>query len=154
MALLSRRARRLVLVPALVLFSGAQLIRPARTNPRAEPELSLASRAQLPPAVERTLARACADCHSNETRWPWYSQVAPVSWFVIDHANHGRSHLNFSSWGSLEAKRRGELLAGICDQAKARTMPVPSYLWIHRDARLTEADVAALCEWTAAEVLR
>jgi hypothetical protein len=62
--------------------------------------------------------------------------------------------MNFSSWGSLEPKRRGELLDGICSQAKAGTMPMPSYLWVHREARLTEADVTALCEWTAAEKRR
>jgi len=62
------------------------------------------------PQVAGILDRACADCHSNKTRWPWYSHVAPVSWFVIDHVNHGRSHLNFSEWGRYDAFEQRDLL--------------------------------------------
>ena len=77
------------------------------------------------------------------------SNVAPVSWFVIDHVNHGRSHLNFSEWSSYQPDRRRELLDGICKQARDGTMPLPSYTWIHWTARLSPADVDALCTLSA-----
>jgi hypothetical protein len=81
----------------LVLLA-AQFVRPARTNPRTDPSRTLAAVHPMPAAVASAFDRACRDCHSNETRWPWYSHVAPVSWFVIDHVNHGRSHFNSSDW--------------------------------------------------------
>jgi hypothetical protein len=95
------------------------------------------------------LERSCRDCHSNETVWPWYSNVAPISWFVIDHVDHGRSHLNFSEWGREDAAHREELLRNICDWTKDGRMPLPSYLWMHRSAALSAAEGIALCTWTA-----
>ena len=90
---------------AVVVFCAivvAQFIRPAKTNPAADPSLAIESHVQVDPKVSAIIDRSCADCHSNRTRWPWYSQVAPVSWFVIDHVNEGRKELNFSEWGSYE----------------------------------------------------
>ena len=71
---------------------GAQFKRPPQTNPVAEPSRSLEAMTQMTPQVSAILDRACRDCHTNRTEWPWYSNVAPVSWFVIDHVDHGRSH--------------------------------------------------------------
>jgi hypothetical protein len=99
------------------------------------------------PAAAAVLERACRDCHSNDTRWPWYSGVAPVSWFVIDHVNHGRRHFNYSNWATYEAEEARRLLQNACAFARKRTMPLPSYLRMHPDARLNDQDVAALCDW-------
>ena len=83
-----------------------QLVRPARTNPPTDRPRTLFARVTVSAADRRGAERACRDCHSNDTRWPWYSNVAPVSWFVIDHVNHGRSHFNYSDWaGSQELTR-------------------------------------------------
>lgn len=76
----------------------AQFIRPARTNPVSAPGHALEDVVAVPPAVEAVLTRSCGDCHSDRTRWPWYSQVAPVSWFVINHVQEGRRHMNLSEW--------------------------------------------------------
>jgi hypothetical protein len=98
--------------------------------------------------VSGILTRACADCHSNETRWPWYSNVAPMSWFLIDHVNHGRDHFNFSEWATYSEDDQDKLLGSICSLSKKGRMPLPSYLWIHRDATLSDGDIAALCSWS------
>jgi Haem-binding domain len=98
------------------------------------------------------LERACRDCHSNRTEWPWYSNVAPVSWFVIDHVNHARSHLNFSDWSSYAPERRRKLLTGVCKETRSGAMPLSSYTWIHWSARLSPADVEALCNWAQPQV--
>lgn len=87
-------------------------------------------------STTRALAdRACFDCHSNETRWPWYSHVAPVSWFVQNHVDEGRRELNFSDWnaGNSEAREAAETV-------REREMPPKSYLLLHPEARLTDAE--------------
>jgi hypothetical protein len=125
-----------------------QFVRPPRTNPVTIPERTLASRVPLSREAAAVLDRSCRDCHSNDTRWPWYSNVAPVSWFVIDHVDHGRRHLNYSDWVQYPPEDTQRLLKNICAFAKKDTMPLASYLWMHRESRLSDADVAALCDWT------
>src|SRR5215207_10406018 len=134
-----------------LLFAGVQLVRPERVNPPAAAGQSLEEHARVPPEVAGVLKRSCMDCHSNRTDWPWYSNVAPTSWFVADHVNHGRRHLNFSRWGGYDRRRAGDLLKEICTTAKAGVMPPDSYTLVHRGARLAPSDVRALCEWAGGE---
>jgi hypothetical protein len=137
-----------IAIAGLVIASGIQVIRPARTNPPTDPARTLHARTAVPPDVAAILDRACRDCHSNETRWPWYSHVAPVSWWVIDHVNHGRSHFNYSDWAKHDRADARRLLENTCELARNGEMPLPSYLRMHRTARLTPGDVEALCSWT------
>ena len=134
---------------AVVVAAGIQLVRPARTNPSTDPSRTLRSRGAVPPAVAAVLERACRDCHSNDTRWPWYSNVAPVSWFVIDHVNHGRSHFNYSDWAKYDRNEAARLIKDSCDFARKGTMPLPSYLRMHDEARLSPQDVESLCSWSS-----
>ncbi|HET8783419.1 MAG TPA: heme-binding domain-containing protein, partial [Pyrinomonadaceae bacterium] len=83
-----------VLIVAMGLLVLAQFKRPAKTNPATDASQALEAHLQLDPKIASILDRSCNDCHSNKTRWPWYANVAPVSWFVINHVDHGRSHLN------------------------------------------------------------
>jgi hypothetical protein len=143
-----KRLSRSAVLAAAFLGAGIQFVRPARTNPPATAADTLAAHLPVPPEVQRILDRACRDCHSNETRWPWYSQVAPVSWWVIEHVNHGRSHFNYSQWGHYDRPRRGSLLDQTCALAKGGDMPLGSYLLMHTSARLSAQDVDVLCRWT------
>jgi hypothetical protein len=126
---------------------GIQFVRPARTNPPTDRARAMFARARVPPATAAVLERACRDCHSNDTRWPWYSNVAPVSWFVIEHVNHGRSHFNYSDWTTYDAKEAAKLIKNSCDLARKGEMPLPSYVRMHSETRLTPQDVDALCNW-------
>jgi heme-binding protein len=137
-------------VPAVVISAaiGMQFVRPPRTNPPTDPSRTLAARTSLTPDAAVVLDRACRDCHSNDTRWPWYSHVAPVSWFVIDHVNHGRRHLNYSDWAQYEPDTATRLLKNACEFARKETMPLPSYARVHGEARLSDRDIAALCDFT------
>ena len=137
-----------------ILFAGAQVIRPAKTNPELAEKNALASRLHVPSHVEAMLKRACYDCHSHSTQWPWYSSVAPVSWFVIDHVNEGRGHLNFSEWAKYDAKKAAHKLEEICEMVQAGEMPLKSYLPLHPNARLSTEDVRALCDWANEERTR
>ena len=140
-----RKVLKAVSVLLFLLFAGAQLVRPERVNPPVVAGQSLEERARVPPEVARVLKRSCMDCHSNRTDWPWYSNVAPISWFVIDHVNHGRRHLNFSRWGEYDQWEAIDLLSGICHTTKGGSMPLGSYTLIHRSARLAPRDWQTLC---------
>ena len=138
------------LVTLIVVGAAIQFVRPSRTNPATDPQATLQARVQVPTPVAAILDRSCRDCHSNDTRWPWYTNVAPVSWWVIDHVNHGRSHFNYSEWATYPPDEAAKLLKGTCELAQKGEMPLPSYLPMHRGARLSPQDVAALCAWAAA----
>lgn len=134
------------------LLIGIQLIRPARTNPPVVPAQTLEAAVTIPPQVEDTLQRSCYDCHSDLTRWPWYSNVAPISWFVIDHVDSGRRHVNFSDWLRSNTKSPAEYtrerFEAICKEVRSHEMPLFSYLLVHRAARLSEGDIELICQWT------
>jgi len=140
------KVARWVLLVVLVGFIAAQGFRPERSNPRSAPGASLMAKAT--PAVAAILDRACRDCHSNDTRWPWYTNVSPTSWFVVNHVNHGREHFNYSEWTAIDEDEQDSLLGGMCSLAERGRMPLPSYLLIHRDAKLSPAEVKTLCAWT------
>jgi hypothetical protein len=145
MAAVVRILRRLGLV-LLVLFAVAQLIRPAQTNPPSDPSASLMTKA--PREVAQIFDRSCRDCHSNDTRWPLYSQVAPLSWLVASDVREGRDHFNYSEWTSIDPDDQDKLLGGVCTLAKRNRMPLWQYWLIHRGAKLSPADVATLCAWS------
>lgn len=145
-----RAAVGLLALAALILqFAG-----PARTNFPVDASERLEARALVPAHVRTTLQRACYDCHSNETRWPWYSRVAPMSWLVIRDVNEARGKLNFSRWGTYNEFDRADMLDEVCELTTKGKMPLPQYLLMHRDAKLSPADIDALCAWTRAEVAR
>jgi hypothetical protein len=143
----SRRATQVFAV-VLILLVGAQFIGANRTNPPSKPGASLLGLSSTPPGVRAIFDRSCRDCHSNDTRWPWYSHVAPVSWFLLSHVNGGRDRLNYSQWTSYNSDEQDKFLGGMCSLPKKGRMPLPSYLWIHRDAKLSDADVKTLCTWS------
>jgi hypothetical protein len=140
-----------LLIALVAVFVGLQFVRPARTNPAFDQAETIYARLQVTPEVSAILDRSCQDCHSNSTRWPWYSNVVPASWFLVDHVNEGREHLNFSEWGKLDKRRADKRLEEMCEQVSEREMPMDSYTWIHRSAKLSDEDRKILCSWTEAE---
>jgi len=134
-----------VLAVVLALIQG---YRPERTNPPVDSSRTLHAHVDVPPAVDAILDRACNDCHSNDTHWPWYSNVAPVSWMVVKDANEGREHLNFSEWASFQPDDARHALKEICEEVQKGAMPMKEYTWTHRDARLSQSDISTLCGWT------
>ena len=113
-----------------------------------------AVRTQMTPQVASNLARSCNDCHSNKTVWPWYTNFAPVSWFIVDHVNEGRSNLNLSEWARNDPHRQGKKLEQICDQIQDGAMPLSSYTPLHPGSKPSADDVKTLCDWTEAERAR
>jgi len=142
--------KRAAVVTAL-LFLGAQLYRPDRTNPPADPSKSMRASTRMTPEVEAILERSCRDCHSSETVWPWYSHVAPASWFLQWHVDEGRRELSFSEWATYPKRKRERKLHEMCQQVESGEMPLRSYLPLHPSARLSDEDRRVLCEWTRRE---
>jgi len=146
-----RKFLKLTALMLAVLFISVQFVRTDRTNPPVVEAHALESHARVTPEVAGIFERACKDCHSNQTEWPWYAQVAPVSWYVADHVNHGRNHLNFSRWSDYDREQADWLLGAMCMTAERGRMPLPSYTRMHHAARLSPADVRILCAWSQSE---
>jgi heme-binding protein len=108
----------------------------------------------VPASVMSALRGACFDCHSYETRWPWYSALPVASWFIEHDVNEGRLQLNFSRWMEYTTFERADLLDKVCEKAMKREMPLWQYRILHRESRLNESDVAALCGWSRHEATR
>jgi len=134
------------LLPKILLGLGVvlvliQFVRPEQTNPPVTGDIN------APPEVAKVLRKSCYDCHSNETTWPWYSKVAPVSWLVTRDVNEGRKELNFSEWQSFADKRKDKKFEEIADEVGEGEMPMAIYLPMHPEAKLSDAEKTLLVEW-------
>ena len=140
--------KRILQIIALVLFLGfvaIQFSRPDFTNPPINQAETLEVSTQVPENVQKILTRSCNDCHTNATIYPWYSNIQPGASFQKSHIDEGRRKLNFSIWNTNEIGRKRKKLGEICEQVQSKEMPLPSYLWIHRDAKLSDEDIKILC---------
>ncbi len=129
-------------IAAVAVLASLQLVRPEMTNPKVHEELTLAAQYDVPQEVQQILDRACANCHSNRTRWPWYSHVAPASWLLADHVKHGRRHFNMDDFTEEMS------IKDICQEIRVGSMPPKSYLLLHPEAKLTGAEIQTVCAWT------
>ena len=126
-----------------ILLLVVQLIPVDRTNPPGEGEIG------TPPQVAAILQRACYDCHSNQTVWPWYSKIAPVSWLIARDVHEGRKELNFSVWSSYSDKRKQKKLRETGKEVSEGDMPPWYYVALHPEARLSDADLQTIRAWVA-----
>ncbi len=129
----------------------AQLARPDRSNPVEDPLLAFGRVARPPQEISAIVERSCADCHSHRTQWPWYSNIAPVSWILASDVNEARHHMNLSEWGALTPDKRSHALEDMCGEVKEGGMPLKSYTWTHSGAKLTAAETQTFCSWVEAE---
>ena len=148
------RPRVIVGVAAAVLFAGIQVIPAGKTNPPVTRDLIAATSA---PEAEATLLRgACYDCHSHETRWPWYASVAPSSWWTARHVRRGRDRLNLSDWPQDRPWDARARLESMAHALRADSMPPADYRLLHPAAKLTPEQRIRLAAWleTAADTLK
>lgn len=149
-----KKTLKVIAIVLFVAFIIIQFYRPDRTAPPIVEAETLEASAEIPKNVEQILTRSCNDCHTYKTNYPWYSQIAPASLFLASHVADGRRDLNFSIWSTYETRRKRRKLDEICEQVTERLMPLPSYLWIHWDAKLSDEDVKTLCDWVEKEKTR
>jgi hypothetical protein len=131
----------------LVVPLAAQFVRPQKNLAATTGPNDINVRHPVPAGVQTVLQRACYDCHSNHTNYPWYAGVQPVGWWLNQHVNDGRRHLNFSEFGAYPAGRAAKKMAQVTDEVEQHTMPLKSYTWMHAGARLSPAEIKLLADW-------
>ena len=139
----------LVILALLVII---QFIRPARNVSTSVSANDITKHFTVPEDVNQILKRACNDCHSNNTIYPWYTNIQPVGWWMANHVKEGKGHLNFSEFGGYTPKRQHHKLEEVVEMVKEGEMPLNSYTWVHKDAKLTEQEKVLMVNW--AEILR
>lgn len=142
---------KVALLALAVIVAALQFFRPAKNLPPPGPNpVALAATHPVPPAVQTLLQRACYDCHSNHTRYPWYAEIQPVGWWLASHVKEGKAHLNFSAFGNYPLRRQAVKLGEIVDEVEEGHMPLASYKLAHPEARLTPAEIRTLVDWADA----
>jgi hypothetical protein len=128
-------------IALIVILVAFQFVPVEKTNPPAHGQLA------APAEVQALLHRACYDCHSNETAWPWYSQVAPTSLLIARDVKEGRRKVNFSTWEKYDEQRKARKLKEIAKEVAKGDMPLFYYLPIHPDAKLSAAERELIVKW-------
>jgi len=134
----------ILLVLILILI---QFYRPAKNISTEISSNSILTAVVVPQEVEQILKTSCYDCHSNNTVYPWYNNIAPVSWWLDHHVKEGKKELNFDEWANYTDKRKNHKLKEIKEQTEEKEMPLKSYLWIHNDAKLSDSQIKTLVDW-------
>lgn len=136
---------KIILAVLIIAVVGIQFVPVERTNPQVTGEV------EAPAEVMDILRRSCYDCHSNETVWPWYSRVAPLSWKVVDDVDEGREEMNFSAWSGYSEKKKAKKIHEIWEEVSEGEMPPWYYTPLHPEAELSAADKETLHNWTEVE---
>jgi heme-binding protein len=134
-------------IPLLLALLVIQLFQPAKTNPPIDPQREVHAFVPADPAASAVIQRSCNDCHSHLTVWPWYSHVAPVSWLVVSDVNRGRHAMNLSEWATYRPEEQQKRLTEICKEVSEGEMPGFSYTLMHKNAKLSQSDIATVCRW-------
>jgi cytochrome c551/c552 len=149
-----KKALKFIGIAVVVVLVAGQFIRYPTTNPQTDPTRTVEARMHVDAEVNKILQRACTDCHSNDTKWPWYAHVAPVSWLVGSDVKDGRADLNLSDWARFDQKRALRRVGQMCSEVRKGDMPPWYYVLMHAPAKLTQADKDTLCAWADAEKAR
>ena len=133
----------------LIIIVVIQFIRPEKNKAATKSANDITRHYAVPADVNKILSRACNDCHSNNTSYPWYSNIQPVGWWLANHVKDGKKHLNFSEFASYEPKRQHHKLEEVIEEVKENHMPLDSYLWIHDEAKLSADDKKTVLLWAS-----
>jgi len=143
----TKKRLRVALIAIVVLLVIAQFVQNNSNNGEAASPNDITHAVAVPPTVLQTLQTSCYDCHSNHTNYPWYAHIQPTGWWLNNHITDGKRELNFSEFNTYTTKRKNKKLEEIAEQVEKGEMPLDSYLWIHRDAKLTKAQANELINW-------
>lgn len=139
-----------ILIGLLLVLVAIQFIRPAK-NQSSELSANDISRAYpISAEMQDMLKTSCADCHSNNTVYPWYSKVQPVAWLLANHVRDGKKELNLSEFATYSPKKQAHKLKEVIEQVNEREMPLNSYTWVHKNANLTNEQRLAISSWADA----
>lgn len=140
---------RKILLAVLVVIIIAQFIQPPYNEGSTEGPGDIAHTLSVPANVQSILSTSCYDCHSDNTNYPWYNRITPVNWWLKGHIDDGKKELNFTQFRKYSAKRMNKKLEEIIETIKSHEMPLESYLWIHKEAKLSDAQRVQLTDWAS-----
>ena len=139
--------RRKILLGLLLVLVAIQFVRPAKNQSTGISTNDISKAYDVPENVNDILKKACNDCHSNNTVYPWYSNIQPVAWWLDHHIDDGKKELNFSEFTSYSPKKQHHKLEEVIEMVKEGEMPLNSYTWMHKNAKLTDAEKLTVSEW-------
>jgi hypothetical protein len=137
---------KILLFSAIIIFIVIQFFQPEK-NQSTDSENLIFKHEQIPDSVQQILKNACFDCHTNNTKYLWYHRIMPVSWMINKHIIEGKDELNFSDWGKLDNYDKIGALEDMRQELEQKTMPIKQYVWMHKEAKLTDIDRAAIIAW-------
>lgn len=135
------------LLIALAILLAIQLFQIDKTNKPINKNLDYVSITHAPKNIEKILEKSCYNCHSNQTIYPWYANVAPISWLVKSHINEGKKFLNFSEYGLYNVYQKDHINKGLYEVIKNGRMPLSSYLLLHQEDNLSKEQRQELLNW-------
>lgn len=131
----------------LLILIGMQFFQIDKTNPPINEADTFEAIENPPQEIALIMKNACNDCHTNTTKYPWYTSIAPLSWWIKDHIDHGRGELNFSEWGTYKVRKKLHKMEEVAEEVEATKMPLLTYALMHHDAFISKEDRAALVKW-------
>jgi len=137
-----------LLALAIVLL-GIQFIQPARNQNGQVLAVDISRIYKVPNEIQMILKNSCYDCHSNDTRYPWYVHIQPMGWMMAKHILNGKENLNFSEFGSYSKRKQANKLRAIETSIKDGSMPLSSYTIMHTDAKLSKEDKNLIIDWAS-----
>jgi len=139
--------RKKILITLAVLLVIIQFIHPEKNKASGPQTNAIATSITVPDNIKNILAKACNDCHTNNTNYPWYSHIQPVDWWMDHHVREGKRELNFDEYANRPLRYQYHKMEEIADEVEEGEMPLDSYTWMHRDARLTETEKKEVIDW-------
>ncbi|MHA7944744.1 heme-binding domain-containing protein [Formosa sp. 3Alg 14/1] len=136
-----------ILLLILVVFVIAQFFKPEQNTGDLTSIEPFLEETNPPEPVRVILQESCYDCHSDYTRYPWYSHITPVNYWLAEHVNDGKKHFNVSKWNSYSIKKKDHKIEELIEMVEAKEMPLESYTLAHSEAKLSEADISSIKEW-------
>lgn len=135
-----------IFIGLLIVFIAVQFIQPAK-NVSGNTDKDISTLYPMPDSVKQIVTRACADCHSNKTVYPWYANIQPLGFWLADHVKEGKREINFNEFASYRIAKQNHKLEEVIEKVKEGEMPLPSYTIIHKEAKLSEAEKIILTQW-------
>jgi hypothetical protein len=137
-----------ILVALLVVFIIMQFFGPNKNEGDMASIDAFIAETQPPADVHDILKNTCFDCHSDVTKYPWYNNITPVNYWLADHIEDGKKHFNVSAWDTYSVKKKHHKFDELVEEVKEKKMPLPSYTYTHGDAKLTDAQIKAITDWS------
>ncbi|MGB8706026.1 MAG: heme-binding domain-containing protein [Gillisia sp.] len=136
-----------IAIVLLVILVLIQFYRPEKNKSDTVPTTDITMVTNMPPDVKKTLQQACYDCHSNNTVYPVYYNFEPIAYWMANHVEDGKRHLDFSEWGNYSDKKKADKLNHAIKMVKNHKMPLDSYTWMHPEGKLSESQITGFTNW-------